>query len=110
MSSIRTARSLATSLALAATTAAAVDDAEPPVTSGRPLRLLLVEDHADTRLTLIRLLKRDGETYVRPAPSSRQFVLLTLLARTIMQTLQRFYMAISLLRMNYDYRRGWTFF
>jgi len=43
------------------------------------------------------LLKRDGETYVRPAPSSRQFVLLTLLARTIMQTLQRFYMAIALL-------------
>ena len=43
------------------------------------------------------LLKRDGETYVRPAPSSRQFVLLTLLARAIMQTLQRFYMAIALL-------------
>ena len=43
------------------------------------------------------LLKLDGETYVRPAPSSRQFVLLTLLARVIMQTLQRFYMAISLL-------------
>jgi len=43
------------------------------------------------------LLKLDGEVYVRPAPSSRQFVLLTLLARTIMQTLQRFYMAIALL-------------
>ena len=43
------------------------------------------------------LLKLDGETYVRPAPSSRQFVLLTLLARVIVQTLQRFYMAISLL-------------
>ena len=43
------------------------------------------------------LLKLDGETYVRPAPSSRQFVLLTLLARVIAQTLQRFYMAISLL-------------
>ena len=43
------------------------------------------------------LLKLDGENYVRPAPSSRQFVLLTLLARVIMQTLQRFYMAISLL-------------
>ncbi len=43
------------------------------------------------------LLKLDGETYMRPAPSSRQFVLLTLLARVIVQTLQRFYMAISLL-------------
>ncbi|TLX54013.1 glycerol-3-phosphate 1-O-acyltransferase [Stutzerimonas nosocomialis] len=43
------------------------------------------------------LLKLDGEVYVRPAPSSRQFVLLTLLARTIVQTLQRFYMAIALL-------------
>ena len=43
------------------------------------------------------LLKLDGGTYVRPAPSSRQFVLLTLLARVIVQTLQRFYMAISLL-------------
>ena len=43
------------------------------------------------------LLKLDGLTYVRPAPSSRQFVLLTLLARVIVQTLQRFYMAISLL-------------
>lgn len=43
------------------------------------------------------LLRLDGETYVRPAPSSRQFVLLTLLARVIAQTLQRFYMAISLL-------------
>ncbi len=43
------------------------------------------------------LLKVDGDSYVRPAPSSRQFVLLTLLARVIVQTLQRFYMAISLL-------------
>lgn len=43
------------------------------------------------------LLKVDGDTYVRPVPSSRQFVLLTLLARVIVQTLQRFYMAISLL-------------
>jgi glycerol-3-phosphate O-acyltransferase len=43
------------------------------------------------------LLKRDGDIYVRPAPSSRQFVLLTLLARVIVQTLQRFYMATSLL-------------
>ncbi|WP_213663725.1 glycerol-3-phosphate 1-O-acyltransferase PlsB [Stutzerimonas stutzeri] len=43
------------------------------------------------------LLKVDGESYVRPAPSSRQFVLLTLLSRVIVQTLQRFYMATSLL-------------
>ncbi|CAM5602838.1 Glycerol-3-phosphate acyltransferase OS=Stutzerimonas stutzeri OX=316 GN=plsB PE=3 SV=1 [Stutzerimonas stutzeri] len=43
------------------------------------------------------LLKVDGENYVRPAPSSRQFVLLTLLSRVIVQTLQRFYMATSLL-------------
>jgi len=43
------------------------------------------------------LLRQDNDTYIRPAPSSRQFVLLTLLARTITQTLQRFYMATSLL-------------
>ncbi|WP_314019185.1 glycerol-3-phosphate 1-O-acyltransferase PlsB [Stutzerimonas degradans] len=43
------------------------------------------------------LLRVDGESYVRPAPSSRQFVLLTLLSRVIVQTLQRFYMATSLL-------------
>ncbi|MBP2843633.1 glycerol-3-phosphate 1-O-acyltransferase PlsB [Pseudomonas sp. PNP] len=43
------------------------------------------------------LLRQDNDLYVRPAPSSRQFVLLTLLARTITQTLQRFYMATSLL-------------
>ncbi|WP_103103039.1 glycerol-3-phosphate 1-O-acyltransferase PlsB [Pseudomonas sp. LFM046] len=43
------------------------------------------------------LLKVEGDVYVRPAPSSRQFVLLTLLARAIVQTLQRFYMAIALL-------------
>jgi glycerol-3-phosphate O-acyltransferase len=43
------------------------------------------------------LLKVEGDVYVRPAPSSRQFVLLTLLARAIIQTLQRFYMAIALL-------------
>ena len=43
------------------------------------------------------LLKLDGETYVRPAPSSRQYVLLILLARSVTQTLQRFYMAIALL-------------
>lgn len=43
------------------------------------------------------LLKFDGEAYVRAAPSSRHFVLLTLLARGVTQTLQRFYMAIALL-------------
>ncbi|MFF7708073.1 glycerol-3-phosphate 1-O-acyltransferase PlsB [Pseudomonas sp. NPDC007930] len=43
------------------------------------------------------LLKIDGDAYVRAAPSSRQFVLLALLARGITQTLQRFYMAIALL-------------
>jgi glycerol-3-phosphate O-acyltransferase len=43
------------------------------------------------------LLRLENGVYLRPAPSSRQFVLLTLLARTITQTLQRFYMATSLL-------------
>ena len=43
------------------------------------------------------LLKFEGDVYVRPAPSSREFVLLTLLARAIVQTLQRFYMATALL-------------
>ncbi len=43
------------------------------------------------------LLKVEGDIYVRPAPSSRQFVLLTLLSRAIAPTLQRFYMAIALL-------------
>lgn len=43
------------------------------------------------------LLRQENDIYMRPAPSSRQFVLLTLLARTITQTLQRFYMATSLL-------------
>lgn len=43
------------------------------------------------------LLKRENDLYVRPAPSSRNFVLLTLLSRAIAQTLQRFYMASALL-------------
>jgi glycerol-3-phosphate O-acyltransferase len=43
------------------------------------------------------LLRQENGVYLRPAPSSRQFVLLTLLARAITQTLQRFYMATSLL-------------
>ncbi|WP_213877293.1 glycerol-3-phosphate 1-O-acyltransferase PlsB [Pseudomonas sp. dw_358] len=43
------------------------------------------------------LLRFDNQMYLRPAPSSRLFVLLTLLSRAIAQTLQRFYMATSLL-------------
>ncbi|MBM7059869.1 glycerol-3-phosphate 1-O-acyltransferase PlsB [Pseudomonas sp. UL073] len=43
------------------------------------------------------LLKIEADVYVRPAPSSRQFVLLTLLSRAITPTLQRFYMATALL-------------
>jgi glycerol-3-phosphate O-acyltransferase len=43
------------------------------------------------------LLRVEKGVYLRPAPSSRHFVLLTLLSRAIAQTLQRFYMAISLL-------------
>ena len=43
------------------------------------------------------LLRQEDDLYIRPAPSSRQFVLLTLLARAIVQTLQRFYMATALL-------------
>ncbi len=47
-------------------------------------------------LVAAELLKQENDTFIRPAPSSRQYVLLTLLARAIAQTLQRFYMAISL--------------
>ena len=43
------------------------------------------------------LLRFENGVYLRPAPSSRHFVLLTLLSRAITQTLQRFYMATSLL-------------
>ena len=43
------------------------------------------------------LLRFEKDLYQRPAPSSRHFVLLTLLSKSIAQTLQRFYMAISLL-------------
>jgi glycerol-3-phosphate O-acyltransferase len=43
------------------------------------------------------LLRFENDVYLRPAPSSREFVLLTLLSRAIAQTLQRFYMAIALL-------------
>ncbi|WP_068829345.1 glycerol-3-phosphate 1-O-acyltransferase PlsB [Pseudomonas sp. BMS12] len=43
------------------------------------------------------LLRREDDMFIRPAPSSRQYVLLSLLARAIVQTLQRFYMATALL-------------
>ena len=43
------------------------------------------------------LLRREDDVYLRPAPSSRHFVQLTLLSRAIAQTLQRFYMATALL-------------
>jgi glycerol-3-phosphate O-acyltransferase len=43
------------------------------------------------------LLLQDGDSFSRPPTSSQQFVMLTLLSRTIMQTLQRFYMALALL-------------
>ncbi|KNH44520.1 glycerol-3-phosphate 1-O-acyltransferase PlsB [Pseudomonas lini] len=43
------------------------------------------------------LLRFEKEVYLRPAPSSRHFVLLTLLSKSIAQTLQRFYMTVSLL-------------
>ncbi|MFV9486368.1 glycerol-3-phosphate 1-O-acyltransferase PlsB [Pseudomonas aeruginosa] len=43
------------------------------------------------------LLRQENDTFIRPAPSSRQYVLLILLARSVTQTLQRFYMAIALL-------------
>ncbi|SHM81891.1 glycerol-3-phosphate acyltransferase [Pseudomonas asturiensis] len=43
------------------------------------------------------LLRLKDDVYIRPEPSSREFVLLTLLSRAIAQTLQRFYMAIALL-------------
>ena len=43
------------------------------------------------------LLRLENAVYLRPAPSSRQFVMLSTLSRAIAQTLQRFYMAIALL-------------
>ena len=43
------------------------------------------------------LLRLENGVYLRPAPSSRHFVLLTLLSKSIAQTLQRFYMTVSLL-------------
>jgi glycerol-3-phosphate O-acyltransferase len=45
----------------------------------------------------MELLRREDDVFIRPAPSSGQFVLLTLLSRSIVQTLQRFYMAIALI-------------
>lgn len=55
-----------------------------------PEQLDAVLDQWLTALVEQGLLRQDNDTYIRPAPSSRQFVLLTLLARTITQTLQRF--------------------
>jgi glycerol-3-phosphate O-acyltransferase len=43
------------------------------------------------------LLRREDDLFIRPAPSSGEFVLLTLLSRAIVQTLQRFYMAVALI-------------
>ncbi|MGC3136618.1 glycerol-3-phosphate 1-O-acyltransferase, partial [Pseudomonas aeruginosa] len=43
------------------------------------------------------LLRQEYDSFIRPAPSSRQYVLLILLARSVTLTLQRFYMAIALL-------------
>ena len=43
------------------------------------------------------LLRQEGEVFTRPPPSSRHFVLLTVLSRGIAQTLQRFYMTTALL-------------
>lgn len=43
------------------------------------------------------LLQRSGQTYQRPDPSSGEFVFLGLLANSITQTLQRYYMTVALL-------------
>ncbi|BAP43840.1 glycerol-3-phosphate 1-O-acyltransferase PlsB [Pseudomonas sp. LJDD11] len=43
------------------------------------------------------LLRLENDVYLRPEPSSREFVQLTVLSRAIAQTLQRFYMAVALL-------------
>ncbi|WP_144962298.1 glycerol-3-phosphate 1-O-acyltransferase PlsB [Pseudomonas oryzihabitans] len=43
------------------------------------------------------LLRIEDDVFVRAAPSSRQFVRLTLLARAILQTLQRYYMTTALI-------------
>jgi glycerol-3-phosphate O-acyltransferase len=43
------------------------------------------------------LLQLQGSAFLQPAPSSRQYVMLTLLSRAVLQTLQRFYMASALL-------------
>ena len=46
------------------------------------------------------LLRLENDVYLRPEPSSREFVQLSLLSKAITQTLQRFYMAIALLLNN----------
>lgn len=43
------------------------------------------------------LLQANGDSYQRPDPSSGEFVFLSLLANSITQTLQRYYMVIALL-------------
>lgn len=43
------------------------------------------------------ILSVEGEFYQRPAPSSPRYVFLTLMARTISPTLQRFYMSLAIL-------------
>jgi glycerol-3-phosphate O-acyltransferase len=63
----------------------------------RPDQLDAAVDQWLAALVAQGLLRVDEQMYLRPPPSSRSFVLLTLLSRTITQTLQRFYMAISLL-------------
>ncbi|MFT0212751.1 glycerol-3-phosphate 1-O-acyltransferase PlsB [Pseudomonas sp. F1_0610] len=43
------------------------------------------------------ILSLEGDYYQRPAPSSPRYVFLTLMARTISPTLQRFYMSLAIL-------------
>ncbi len=54
-------------------------------------------EHWLQALLAMGLLEQCTEGYRRPAPSSREFVQLSLLAKAITQTLQRYYMAIALL-------------
>ena len=43
------------------------------------------------------LLQQQESAFLQPAPSSQQYVMLTLLSRAVLQTLQRFYMTSALL-------------
>ncbi len=47
-----------------------------------------------------KLLTEEADQVLRPDPSSREFVLLSLLARSVIQMLERFYMAAALLLSN----------